>query len=93
MDVFSVLSKHLIDFSEDEAHILKGKKNCIVSQKKKITVNTLKNSSSPNLNRQLRKAPQGDHLFYAMLFLIYIWYCYVLKKVMPPGFVLGPGGG
>lgn len=58
----------------------KRKKKLYCITEKKITVNTLKNSSSPNLNRQLRKAPQGDHLFYAMLFLIYIWYCYVLKK-------------
>lgn len=81
IDVFSVLSKHLIDFfSEDEAHILKGKKKLYCITGKKITVNTLKNSSSPKLNRQLSKAPQGDHLFYAMLFLIYILYCYALKK-------------
>lgn len=82
-------------FSEDEAHILKGgKKTVLYHRKKKITVNTLKNSSSPKRNRQLSKAPQGDHLFYAMLFLIYILYCYVLKKkAMPAGYVLGPGGG
>lgn len=30
MDVFSVLSKHLRDFSEDEAHILKGRKKAVL---------------------------------------------------------------
>lgn len=35
MDVFSVLSKHLRDFSEDEAHILRGKKKLYCNTEKK----------------------------------------------------------